>query len=108
MGTVADMDVLVCWNFRPVVRLEKIRLFNAVNLEHGDQPIQIYSPREVTTMPPPFTLAQGTASAGLAASPSAASAASAWGSQRVIAMARYRSMAVESSARASSSRPIFA
>jgi hypothetical protein len=32
-----------------VVRLEKIRLFNAVNLERGNTPIEIYSPREVTT-----------------------------------------------------------
>lgn len=49
LATVADVDVLVSWNFRHVVRLEKIRLFNAVNLEHGYKPIQIYSPREVTT-----------------------------------------------------------
>ena len=49
LATVADADVLVSWNFRHVVRLEKIRLFNAVNLEHGYKPIQIYSPREVTT-----------------------------------------------------------
>ncbi len=31
-----------------IVRVEKIRLFNAVNLEKGYKPIQIYSPREVT------------------------------------------------------------
>jgi hypothetical protein len=49
LATVADMDVLVSWNFRHVARLEKIRLFNAVNLERSDKPIQIYSPREVTT-----------------------------------------------------------
>ena len=49
LATVADVDVLVSWNFRHVVRLEKIRLFNAVNLERGYKPIEIYSPREVTT-----------------------------------------------------------
>jgi predicted nucleic acid-binding protein len=49
LATVADADVLVSWNFRHVVRLEKIRLFNAVNLERGYKPIEIYSPREVTT-----------------------------------------------------------
>jgi hypothetical protein len=37
-----------------------------------------------------------------------ASAASAWGSQNVISIARYRSMAVERSARASSRRPVLA
>jgi hypothetical protein len=48
LATVADVDVLVSWNFRHVVRLEKIRLFNAINLELGYKPIQIHSPREVT------------------------------------------------------------
>ena len=49
LATVADVDVLVSWNFRHVVRLEKIRFFNAINLELGYKSIQISSPREVTT-----------------------------------------------------------
>lgn len=28
---------------------DKIRMFNAVNLEYGYKPLQIFSPREVTT-----------------------------------------------------------
>lgn len=32
-----------------LVRLEKIRIFNAVNLELGYKPLQIHSPREVAT-----------------------------------------------------------
>lgn len=47
-ATVAGADMLVSWNFRHIVRAEKIRLFNAVSLENGYKPIQIYSPREVT------------------------------------------------------------
>lgn len=47
-ATVADVDVLVSWNFKHVVHLEKMRLFNAVNMERGYKPIQILSPREVT------------------------------------------------------------
>lgn len=39
--------MLVSWNFRHIVRLDKIRLFNAVNLEQGYKPLTIYSPREV-------------------------------------------------------------
>jgi len=31
-----------------VVRLDKIRLFSAVNLELGYRPLAIYSPREVS------------------------------------------------------------
>ncbi len=48
IATVAEADMLVSWNFRHMVRAEKIRLFNAVNLENGYKPVQIYSPREVT------------------------------------------------------------
>jgi len=48
-GTVvADIDVLVSWNLKHIVRLDKIRIFNAVNLELGYKQLQIYSPREVT------------------------------------------------------------
>ncbi|MCE5327596.1 MAG: type II toxin-antitoxin system VapC family toxin [Planctomycetaceae bacterium] len=47
-ATVAEVDVLVSWNFRHVVHLEKMRLFNAVNLDRGYKAIQILSPREVT------------------------------------------------------------
>lgn len=30
-----------------IVRIDKIRLFNAVNIEQGYKPLTIYSPREV-------------------------------------------------------------
>ena len=30
LATIADADVLVSWHFRHIVRLDKIRLFNAV------------------------------------------------------------------------------
>jgi hypothetical protein len=49
LATVAEVDVLVSWNFKHIVHFNKIRLFNAVNLEMGYKPLQIYSPREVTT-----------------------------------------------------------
>lgn len=49
LATVADVDVLVSWNFKHIVRLEKIRQYNAVNLELGYRPLQIRSPREVAT-----------------------------------------------------------
>ena len=48
LATVADVDVLVSWNFRHIVRLDRIRLFSAVNIELGYKPLTIYSPREVT------------------------------------------------------------
>ena len=49
VATVGEADVLVSWNVKHIVRHEKIRLFNAVNLEYGYKPLQIFSPREVTT-----------------------------------------------------------
>lgn len=48
LATVADADLLASWNFRHIVRFDKIRLFNAVNLEQGYRPLAIHSPREVT------------------------------------------------------------
>lgn len=35
LATVADADVLVSWNFKHIVRFDKIRLFNSANLEQG-------------------------------------------------------------------------
>ncbi|MEB2344135.1 MAG: PIN domain-containing protein [Deltaproteobacteria bacterium] len=48
LATIARVDVLVSWNFRHIVRLDKIRAFNAVNAERGLGDLSIYSPREVT------------------------------------------------------------
>lgn len=48
LATVAEVDLLVSWNFRHVVHEDKIRRFSAVNLELGYRQIPIYSPREVT------------------------------------------------------------
>lgn len=47
LATIAEVDVLVSWNFKHIVHFDKIRLFNAVNLEQGYKPLAIYSPREV-------------------------------------------------------------
>jgi hypothetical protein len=47
MATIADVDLLVSWNFKHIVHYDKIRRFNAINLERGYKPIQIFSPREV-------------------------------------------------------------
>ncbi len=48
LASIADVDVLVSWNFKHIVHLNKIRLFNAVNLANGYKILQVYSPREVT------------------------------------------------------------
>lgn len=48
LATVANVDILASWNFQHIVHFDKIRQFNAVNLEQGYKPIDIRSPREVT------------------------------------------------------------
>ena len=47
MATVSGVDVLVSWNFKHIVNLGRIRLFNAVNLEQGYGLIEIRTPKEV-------------------------------------------------------------
>jgi len=49
LATVADADVVASWNFRHIVRFDKIRLFSAVNLEAGYKPVAIHSPREIAS-----------------------------------------------------------
>lgn len=49
LATIAEVDVLVSWNFRHIVRFDKIRLFNKVNVQNGYKELSVYSPREVTT-----------------------------------------------------------
>ena len=44
MATIAEVDVLVSWNFRHVVHFNKMRMFNTVNIESGYKPLQIYIP----------------------------------------------------------------
>jgi len=48
LATVAEVDMVASWNFKHMVRFDKIKLFNVVNVEYGYKPIHIHSPREVT------------------------------------------------------------
>ena len=47
LATTARVDVLVSWNFRHIVNLNRIRLFNAVNVEMGYGTLEIRTPAEV-------------------------------------------------------------
>ena len=46
-ATLARADALVSWNFRHIVRLDKIKMYNNINLMHGFGVITILSPKEV-------------------------------------------------------------
>ena len=47
IATITRADVLVSWNFKHIVNLNRIRRFNAVNLKLGYPIIEIRSPSEV-------------------------------------------------------------
>ncbi|MBI5190707.1 MAG: PIN domain protein [Nitrospirae bacterium] len=47
VASVARVDVLVSWNFKHIVNLDRIRMFNAVNLMYGYPLLEIRSPLEV-------------------------------------------------------------
>jgi predicted nucleic acid-binding protein len=49
LATVYEVDILASWNFRHIVRFDKVQLFNTVNLEQGYKMISIYSPNLITT-----------------------------------------------------------
>lgn len=46
-ASVADVDLIVSWNFKHIVHYEKIRGYHAVNLWKGYKAIPIFSPKEV-------------------------------------------------------------
>lgn len=49
IATINRVDVLVSWNFKHIVNLQKIHGFNAVNLKAGYPILEIRNPREVIT-----------------------------------------------------------
>ena len=49
IATIHRVDVLISWNFKHVVNLQKIRAYNSVNLKYGYQLLEIRTPWEVIT-----------------------------------------------------------
>jgi predicted nucleic acid-binding protein len=47
IATINRIEVLISWNFKHIVNLDKIRLFNAVNLKSGYPMIDIRAPKEL-------------------------------------------------------------
>jgi hypothetical protein len=47
IATVSIVDVLVSWNFKHIVNLNRIKLFNSVNLKEGYNLLEIRTPMEV-------------------------------------------------------------
>lgn len=46
-ATVNGINILASWNFKHIVNLNKIRLYNAVNIKSGYNILEIRTPREL-------------------------------------------------------------
>ena len=47
MATLNNADVLVSWNFKHIVNLDRIRGYNGINLQNGFKMIEIRTPKEI-------------------------------------------------------------
>jgi len=47
IATIYQVNVLASWNFKHIVNLNKIRMYNSVNLKYGYPMIEIRTPREI-------------------------------------------------------------
>jgi len=47
MATIAHVDVLVSWNFKHIVNLDKIRGYNGINDQLGYNMIEIRTLKEI-------------------------------------------------------------
>ena len=47
LASVNRADILVSWNFRDIVNLNKIVIYNSVNLKLGYPLVEIRNPREI-------------------------------------------------------------
>lgn len=48
IATICKADVLVSWNFKHIVNLERIRGYNGINYQNGHTMIEIRTPKEIT------------------------------------------------------------
>lgn len=48
IATICRADVLVSWNFKHIVNLDRIRGYNGINYQMGHPMIEIRTPKEIT------------------------------------------------------------
>jgi predicted nucleic acid-binding protein len=46
-ATINNIDVLVSWNFKHIVNIQRIRGYNSVNMNNGYKQLEIRTPKEV-------------------------------------------------------------
>ncbi|WP_145670807.1 PIN domain-containing protein [Chitinophaga polysaccharea] len=47
LATLHGADILASWNFKHIVNLDRIKLYNSINLRMGYRIIEIRTPREI-------------------------------------------------------------
>jgi hypothetical protein len=47
LAIIIKADVLVSWNFKHILNLERIRGYNSINFSEGYQMIEIRTPKEI-------------------------------------------------------------
>ena len=47
LATINKADLLVSWNFKHIVNIERIRGFNSINIKNGYSQLEIRSPRDI-------------------------------------------------------------
>lgn len=50
LATLNNADVLASWNFKHIVNLSRIKLYNSINLKLGYDIIEIRTPREILNL----------------------------------------------------------
>ena len=50
LATSVNADILVSWNFKHIVNIERIRGFNSVNLKNGFRILEIRTPAEISEL----------------------------------------------------------
>jgi predicted nucleic acid-binding protein len=49
LATINRADLLVSWNFKHIVNIERIRGYNSINIKNGYKQLEIRSPRDLMT-----------------------------------------------------------
>ena len=47
LATINNSDILTSWNFKHIVNINRIRLYNSINLRMGYKILEIRTPREI-------------------------------------------------------------
>lgn len=47
LATIYQADLLVSWNFKHIVNMERIRGYNSINIKNGYKQLEIRSPRDL-------------------------------------------------------------